>query len=129
MEKAKKPLEILVIDDEPEILGLYTAVIKGHGSNARIAANGEEGVEIYKERYNGEKPFDGVITDLTMPVKDGLYVLEEVRKINENALVYVVTGNEVEGLEELKPNGVIKKPFKLKDIRAALDEIQAKKAY
>ena len=71
--------------------------------------NGLEGVELYKKFHP-----DAVLLDLMMPEYDGLYALKEIRKINPNSIILIVTGGASpsmnDGVETLQPNKIIHKP-------------------
>lgn len=70
----KKTKRILVIDDEPTALDLLQRILEGEGYEVLMAANGQEGVELFRRN-----PCDLVITDIVMPLKDGLQTILELR--------------------------------------------------
>lgn len=81
--------KILVVDDEVLVrVGLKTTINwEEHGFTvAAEASNGEQGYEQYKKHLP-----DVIITDIKMPKKDGLWLLEEVRKNNHQVKVLVLT--------------------------------------
>ena len=71
--------KILIIDDEELILELLKKMLEEEGHQVNIAVNGEEGLEMFRE-----DPADLVITDIVMPVKDGLKTILELREIDED---------------------------------------------
>lgn len=87
MKKAKR---ILVIDDEPSALDLLRRILEGEGYAVEVAANGLEGVELFRLR-----PCDLVISDMVMPVKDGLQTILELRDIAPNLPVIAISGGGV----------------------------------
>ena len=58
------------------------------GIEALTATNGREGLEILQER-----PLDIALTDLIMPVMDGIAFLQEAKKLNPSISVVMITGN------------------------------------
>ncbi len=87
MKKAKR---ILVIDDEPSSLDLLQRILEGEGYAVEVASNGLEGVELFRLR-----PCDLVISDMVMPVKDGLQTILELRDIAPNLPVIAISGGGV----------------------------------
>ena len=86
-----------------ELLEIYGVDVIGKGYN------GLEGVELYDKL----RP-DVVLLDLMMPEYDGLYALKEIRKINPNSIVLIVSGGSSlsmnEDIESLQPNRILCKP-------------------
>ena len=65
---------ILIIDDEPMTLELLYEVLTREGYEVVQADNGVEGVKLFKEQ-----PCDLLVTDMVMPVQDGLQTIFELR--------------------------------------------------
>ncbi len=130
-----KPMDILVIDDELAVRNLLEGLLGMYKVKVDTAKDGKEGLDMYEKRYNGGVPYDAVFTDLTMPELDGTGVIRRIKGLSQENLVYVITDKEAtleyEELEkklgELKPDGVIQKPFLASTIRSLVEEIQSKK--
>ena len=82
---AKK--RILVIDDEPTALELIRRILVLAGYEVVLAANGKEGVELFHQN-----PCDLVITDMVMPVKDGLQTILDLRADFPKLPVVAISG-------------------------------------
>lgn len=65
---------VLLLDDDPVVISLYTAMFRHHGYEVLSAADGESGLECLQRR----RP-DAVLLDLGMPRLDGLAWLRRVR--------------------------------------------------
>ncbi|HVC08768.1 MAG TPA: response regulator, partial [Elusimicrobiota bacterium] len=79
---------IVVIDDDPAILELYSLVIQKDGFRVETAADGDEGLRKIKRL----KP-DLVVLDLMMPRYDGFHVLKDLQKGELSSIpVVIVTG-------------------------------------
>lgn len=65
---------ILVIDDEPTALDVIRKILQHGGYEVLVAENGQEGVELFRK-----DPCDLVVTDMVMPVKDGLQTILDLR--------------------------------------------------
>jgi len=66
---------ILVIDDDTLTLDVLKRMLEVEGYEVLTASNGQEGIDIFHQ-----STIDLVITDLVMPVKDGLRTIMELRQ-------------------------------------------------
>ncbi len=91
--------EILVIDDSEDIRELFQLALEGAGYLVRVAADGSEGLAATRDR----RP-DLIITDISMPVMDGLQFLVQLRSNFAPPLppVVVCSGFDVAGDEALR---------------------------
>ena len=111
MEKAK----ILVIDDEEDVRELISDILTDGGHEVEIAADGINGLELFKE-----KEFDLVFTDLGMPGMSGWQVARAIKDMSGKIPVGVISGWDIVLEEsEMKERGVdfvAHKPFKVDHI-------------
>ncbi len=77
---------ILVIEDEPFQLKNLSEALEKQGYNVLSSESSVKGVKIVKE-----KAVDLVLTDFKMPEKNGLEVLREVKQINPDISVIIIT--------------------------------------
>lgn len=78
--------KILVIDDERVFLELVKIKLEASGYDVVTAHNGQEGLAGLKRA----KP-DAVLLDIMMPDKDGLDVLKEIRDMNKDIPIFMIT--------------------------------------
>ena len=78
---------VLVIEDDVDLVGIYKEILELHDFNVETALDGEKGVEKFIEI----KP-SLVIMDGDMPVLDGFQAFKQIKKIDNNANVVIVTG-------------------------------------
>lgn len=78
---------LLIVDDDPEIRRLLSRRLGRVGYMVQEAENGEEAVTLARQAVP-----DVVITDMTMPRLDGLGLLEELRSVDPDLPVIVLTG-------------------------------------
>jgi len=76
---------ILTVDDSPSIRVALKIALTNAGYSVAEAANGAEGIEKAKA-----SAFDLIITDLNMPVMDGLTMIEEMRRMPDQMGVPIV---------------------------------------
>ncbi|MHC5049870.1 MAG: response regulator [Planctomycetota bacterium] len=78
---------ILVIDDEPVVREFVKEVLDLEGHRVETANDGYAGVTAFKRQ-----PADLVIVDLIMPYKDGTQTIEELRQMQPELPLVVMTG-------------------------------------
>ena len=103
---------ILVIDDEQIMRDGCSRILSKDGWSVICAENGEQGLE---EIQSHPEKIDVILLDLMMPGMSGMEVLDQVRAIDPNLLVIVITGYAtVESAVEAMKKGAydfIPKPF------------------
>jgi two-component system NtrC family response regulator len=119
-------LSILLVDDEESILTSIKSFLSRRGHTLLTATDGEEGIEIVRDNA-----IDLVLTDYRMPKKNGLEVLKEVKKINPNIDVVVITafGNLDDAVGIMK-NGAydyLTKPIDLDELENLINRISEKR--
>jgi CheY-like chemotaxis protein len=80
---------ILVVDDDKAIRLLLRAVLERRGYAVVEAGNGDEGLRCYQA-----EPTDLVITDIQMPVMDGLQMIRELRCAFPEAKIIAISGEK-----------------------------------
>ncbi|HTK95511.1 MAG TPA: response regulator, partial [Terriglobales bacterium] len=83
---SSKP-KILVVDDEPNVLVTMSAILRQEGYDVDEADGGALALAALQS-----KSYDLVLTDLNMPVVDGMAVLEAVQKQAPSTVTVVITG-------------------------------------
>ena len=107
-----KNLLVLYVEDEENTRELTSQILKLFFGKVITAINGLEALNIYKK-----EEVDLVMTDLTMPVMDGLEMIKEIKNIKQEQHVIVLTAhNSNENLMEtidLQLDGFLLKPIKM----------------
>lgn len=78
---------ILVVDDEPEVREIVLTILRLAGYRV---AGAEDGIDAL--RVLARESFDGVITDLLMPDKDGVETIRDIRKLYPTLKVVAMSG-------------------------------------
>ena len=113
---------ILLVDDEPKVLELLTAMLEDGQHRLLLASNGEEALDIARS----ERP-DVVFLDINMPVKDGFEVCSAIKEdpITAHAKVVMLTALSQtatrQRANEAGADDFLSKPFSL---RALLDKLR-----
>jgi len=79
--------DILIVDDDRQVREVLHQIFMSAGYNCLLANDGREGVEVFKA---GRPPL--IVTDLKMPVMTGIELLQQVRAIDGDVAVIVLTG-------------------------------------
>lgn len=112
--------KILVVDDEDMMRDFLLEVFAEHEPLG--ATNGEEALKIL-----AQAPVDLVISDLKMPGVDGLELLRRIKQSHGDTEVIIVTGyaspRTASECVEAGAAEFLKKPFTIKQIRAAVDKV------
>lgn len=130
MKEASKNITILYVEDEQKAREELAQVIEIFCEELYLASNGKEGLELYKKYAP-----DIVITDISMPLMDGIVMSKEIKKINEEThIIFTTAFGETTFIQEaleLQAEGYILKPIDLtlleKKIRSVIKNIQLQK--
>jgi two-component system response regulator PilR (NtrC family) len=77
---------ILIVDDEEIMREILETLLTREGYNVRVASSGAEGLELARA-----VPFDAALVDIMMPGLDGFATLDELRRIDEDLAVIIIT--------------------------------------
>jgi PAS domain S-box-containing protein len=118
---------VLVIDDEASILTITSQTLQAFGYGVLTAADGAEALAIYAQRKD---EIAVVLTDMMMPILDGLGTIRALLRINPKIKIVAASGlNAKSGVVEATGGSVkhiLTKPYTagtlLKTVRAILDE-------
>ena len=122
MEKTR----LLIIDDNKNLVDMIEEFFLDHKfiKVSLKAYSGEEGIKLIESRIND---YDAIILDLIMPNKDGIYVLEEMKRKNINKPVIISTSyNSDSMIRRVSEYGVqyfLLKPYELSDLENRIIEL------
>jgi PAS domain S-box-containing protein len=121
-----KPLKILAVDDEKQIVDLLTIMLDGLGHKIVGVSDGQHAID-----FLDKEDFDLVITDLGMPVISGWDVAAKAKSRKADLPVVLVTGwgaeYESKDLTEVGIDAVLSKPFTLDELKNIISEQCARK--
>ena len=110
---------VLVIEDQEDLAALYESALGKEGFDVSKAYTGEEGVALFEDRGA-----DAVVLDMTLPEMHGVQTLQQIRVMNANVPVVVVTGETSDDTrqqcERLGVQEYLSKPAAYQDIMEAL---------
>jgi signal transduction histidine kinase/CheY-like chemotaxis protein len=135
VEEAVRPSEriradrVLVVDDEPEVLGFVTATLERAGFRVDGAAGGEAALDTYFGQMGKGEPFRLVLTDVVMPGMNGVELVRRLLKGDPSARVLFMSARVSNDFTQQDFAGhafeMLPKPFRadslVKAVRSALD--------
>jgi CheY-like chemotaxis protein len=119
---ARRVPRILVVDDDPDIRGVILEFLTPDGYEVRLAANGREAFRIL-----GLEDVDLVLTDLVMPDREGIEMIQEIRRrfpaVKTVAMSGAVFGPYLRAAELLGANATLSKPLNSSLLRLTLQQV------
>jgi CheY-like chemotaxis protein len=117
--------KILVIDDEPDVIGYLAAFLEDEGFHVLTAPGGPEGLKLAREQAP-----DLITLDITMPAMSGIEVLTTLRRDDRLSRIPVIIITGVSAIEKLTayrdvrpPEGFMPKPIDLGRLLSAIESI------
>lgn len=122
--KKNTSMKVLIVEDDRASRFFLESLLESNEYNFRSAANGIEGLNVFEE-YNP----DIVLTDIQMPIMDGLELLEAIRDTKSDTIVIMVTafGTENYAIQALHlgANNYLKKPVSGQELLRLLKKYKA----
>ena len=121
LKEKTKELTLLYVEDNEQLKDVKLEMFNSLFKRVVYAKNGYEGLMRYQEEH-----FDLVITDINMPVMDGLEMVEKIQKIDANQMVIVLSAYaEVEYLTKLSKLNILSfltKPVNMKKLLQKIED-------
>jgi signal transduction histidine kinase/CheY-like chemotaxis protein len=115
---------ILFVDDESEVRDVGAQMLAGFGFKILTAANGQEGLEVFRKHQDEIKC---VILDLTMPEMGGEEVFRELRRLRSDLCVILSSGYSEEDVTQRFAGkglgGFVQKPYTSAKLRMTLNHV------
>jgi len=123
-----KSLNTLYIEDNNDVRNQTLKMLDIFFDNIVIATNGNEGLNLYKSKNKFESSsFDLIITDIEMPVKDGITMINQIRELDKEIpiLIFSAHSNTEYFLQTIDAgiDGYILKPYSIDQISNSLSKI------
>ena len=107
-------VKILVVDDEPDLRDVISSRFELEGCEVTLAENGQSAIDAMKAHR-----FDAVITDVRMPGRNGIELLDAIKDNGDQTAVILISGfTDLEPEDALNrgAKALLIKPFDLDDI-------------
>jgi len=125
LPRARRPARVLLVDDDPKVLGTLTEILRSVGHTVTAAASGATALTAY-----GPGRFDVVLTNLGMAGMNGWEFAERLRRVDANITILFITGwglrDEEHGrLKMLRIRKCLFKPVRPAELDAAIQDALA----
>lgn len=117
-------LRLLIAEDEPDLLDLYTQGFQMFGAEVQGAPDGLKAWELFQE-LSGE--IDLVISDIFMPGMNGAQLMDKIKSHSPDIPVFLITGyahlRRLVEESEHEPDAYLEKPFDLAELYERIREL------
>jgi CheY-like chemotaxis protein len=119
---------ILVVDDEPNILGITKMILEKHHYDVLLAGDGPEALAIFAQQMQSIRL---VLTDVSMPYMDGAALARALKKMKSDLPIIASSGQGEQGgladFEALGVKNILAKPYNTQQLLATVrDTLQGK---
>lgn len=118
----RKNATLLLVDDEPDLLAIMAEWFRREGSTVLVAENGAEALRLLRTNH-----VDVVVSDIHMPVMDGVTMLQEIKSTSTYlpSVMFITGFYDIEPREayELGAEAIMSKPIERKDLVSAVTRI------
>jgi len=106
---------VMLVDDEIDIIGLFTEILTLNGINVRPFTNSEEALREFEQNHSYYKL---VISDVRMSPMSGIEFIKKLREIDANIKVIIMTAFEMERsqLREFDTDEFFNKPIAMNNL-------------
>ena len=111
-------MNVLIVDDDPDITKLYSTALEGEGFKIDTYNDPRKALSDFKPDY-----YDILLLDVRMPDMNGFDLYKEMKKLDSSMKVCFITGYEVnyKALQEIFPDmtqeSYISKPTAVSDLK------------
>lgn len=110
---------VLIVDDDETDRVLMRTILAEAGHELLVAVNGQDAMKLYLRH-----PIEVVVTDIQMPLGDGIELIEGLRGIDPDASIVAVSGKEPHKLQVAKLAGaraILEKPLSKERLLQAVE--------
>ena len=83
-----KNITVLYVEDEKDLREVTSSILQSFTKNQYIATNGQEGYDLFLKH---DSDIDLIISDINMPILNGLEMIKKIKDINKNVPIIVTT--------------------------------------
>jgi len=119
LQSSENRINVLVVDDDPDIVSILKLGLKRQGFNPVIFTDPNLALEHFGLNH---KNYDLVISDIRMPTMNGFEFIKKVKRLKPTVKVFFMTAFEIDAnewssvLPSVKIDEFIQKPFTLEKI-------------
>ena len=115
------PKRVLIVEDDPDVLGLLVEIFELKGFSVKTAPNGVRGLELLTSLE-----IDLLVTDYDMPIMGGLRLILDCRENGLSLPIVMITGRvDIDDQEILiaGANALLEKPFSCFELNSIVESL------
>ncbi|HSA73776.1 MAG TPA: response regulator [Nitrososphaeraceae archaeon] len=122
---SESPTQILVIDDDEDILNLFSGFLRKQGYSVTSYLDPLKAVE---EIHRRPQKYSLIMTDIRMPGISGIELIRRICKINHDIKVIIISAFELNGedLKNIRYDNFIEKPVHMSYLVKSIEKILKK---
>ena len=113
-------VKVLYVEDEAEVRSMTMQFLKKIFIHVDSAVDGQEGLDLFKEN-----DYEMVITDLKMPRMNGRVMLNEIKELDKDVVLLVMTASDSQmDVTETVCDGYLNKPVLISEFVEAMEPLK-----
>ena len=106
---------VMLVDDEIDIIGLFTEILTLNGIIVRPFTNPKEALDEFEQSHDSYRL---IISDVRMSPMSGIEFIAKIKEIDSDVNAILMTAFEIEGnqLKEINTDEVFNKPIRMNDL-------------
>lgn len=106
---------VMLVDDEIDIIGLFTEILTLNGISVRPFTNPKEALDEFEQSHDSYRL---IISDARMSPMSGVEFITKIKKIDSDVKVILMTAFEIDGnqLKEINTDEFLNKPIRMNDL-------------
>lgn len=106
---------VMLVDDEIDIIGLFTEILTLNGISVRPFTNPKEALDEFEQSHGSYRL---IISDVRMSPMSGVEFITKIKEIDSDVNVILMTAFEIDGnqLKETNTDEFFNKPIRMNDL-------------
>lgn len=106
---------VMLVDDEIDIIGLFTEILTLNGISVRPFTNPKEALDEFEQSHDSYRL---IISDVRMSPMSGVEFITKIKEIDSDVNVILMTAFEIDGnqLKEINTDEFLNKPIRMNDL-------------
>lgn len=113
---------ILLVEDETFLLNFLSGLLESRGYTVITAEDGQAAVDVYKDKMD---EIDLILMDIMMPRMDGVTAHKEIKQLNPDAKILLMSGYSTTSLGEIVNPNFIHKPMLPEKLMSKINDVLA----
>ena len=120
----REPLSVLIVDDDDSYRSTLSDILLLNNWNVDEVGDGYKAIDLIRQKF-----YDAILLDINMPGIDGIKTFTEIKNIQPNAVVFMITAYNADKVRDLLDTGVttvLQKPFDVEKLAEMISRAEKK---